>query len=1236
MPLTARSSARRKRKTPDEKLPERPEESTSTQVMAPTRMKLRVRRRDAAAAANGGGGPPEEEEERNQDSQRKSGSRTSAAASSSASASARAVMAAEEASPDSKCPICLDRFNNLAYLDRCLHRFCFPCIQEWSHNKAECPLCKQPFASILHSVRAEDDFKEYTLRPAPGNSSVAATVAMVAAMASAARSDHQMRLMLRRHRVADGETATNTRRRRRERGGQAEERAGVWEWYLDSPPLPPLPHPPVEDGEEHRRLRGDADVAERGVVFEAHVAPNDRPARRLMMRLAARQRRQREGGVVRHLRERETVAFRRALYRCGVRVRGVAGTTGNQQQRDITADGFRRSPSHLNRLRPWLRRELTVLYGVHGSLVDIVQRIITSRLARYGLEEPTTIEEELRPFLLARTEHFVHELVSFARSPLAMDAYDLHAVYEPPPTAAAMELDGASSSSESSSVIAISEGEEEEVRAEAGGAEVGLLGGAGGADDVIQMGSSLSLASWDDETPGPSYSTAEPSNSLLLSPAPPETANEEEAEDEGEECLIVGYKKPIAERTPELVQLSSDTEEEEEEKTHEKPLPVSPAGPAPSHLPTAPPSTSGASRAEQDDGPKDKDGEGWSRSSSRSGNSVSVLSPAAPGEEVAKEEKRRRRRKKKRRGQERKSGTLYNPNRSIYPAMMHRRRSHSPSPFHSSTDSRSPDYSWDYPCSQISPFTTSSSSSSSSSCSSSSSPLCSSSPPPPTPSPSPSDRSIGEKPGGKRKYKSRHLDNDVKDPTWRPSSSQDRERRRRRRRRRKGREEGGGRKERRRRDDRRERARRSPSVEIVYEGTTDATQPPAHKRRRKRRRRVQHSSPPVIITLDSDGSDEDVKLSASSSPLSSQQTVDFSDLPPLHSARLAAAMDADIGELPVDILDRRSDGSEAEAEADATEEEAAEVDVTQVETVPNVGAVSSDRRGPAGTRDDLRDGNSDRLLLASILSDLKDISVPRHLTPSRGRQDNWLTLSNEDRDRSPKTGPCSSPSPSVLGGQDVDRDRDVPPLLRQASPVTSYDRNTPPPLKHKDAGSPQPSPVSPRSVSNSWLEDAVPPPVPTLRTPGPLLHPDLNSFHSSPGVSVDSPSGQRSPPADPPPAETPPHTCSTSRGQGVTSTDSPPSPPHGEERTSTTLTAAPSGRSSPAEMHPGKSSVELHPPRVASGGQTDRRTLPGWDRHFNHCDPDSPPTLTGTPPLPSHLTPSLSTAAPTQTHSQHV
>uniref|UniRef100_A0A670ZH07 RING-type E3 ubiquitin transferase n=1 Tax=Pseudonaja textilis TaxID=8673 RepID=A0A670ZH07_PSETE len=43
-------------------------------------------------------------------------------------------------------------FENVAYLDRCWHRFCFRCVLEWSKNKAECPLCKQPFHSIVHSL----------------------------------------------------------------------------------------------------------------------------------------------------------------------------------------------------------------------------------------------------------------------------------------------------------------------------------------------------------------------------------------------------------------------------------------------------------------------------------------------------------------------------------------------------------------------------------------------------------------------------------------------------------------------------------------------------------------------------------------------------------------------------------------------------------------------------------------------------------------------------------------------------------------------------------------------------------------------------------------------------------------------------------------------------------------------------------------------------------------------------
>uniref|UniRef100_A0A8D3C9J9 E3 ubiquitin-protein ligase Topors n=1 Tax=Scophthalmus maximus TaxID=52904 RepID=A0A8D3C9J9_SCOMX len=601
---------------------------------------------------------------------------------------ARTLVAAEDASPDSKCPICLDRFNNLAYLDRCLHRFCFPCIQEWSHNKAECPLCKQPFASILHSVRAEDDFKEYTLRPPPANSRD--TGRRTAAM------------------------------------------------------------PPPGDGVIFEGLTGLGGAGTHNV----------RASRLLMTRLVTRQRLQREGRM-RRLREREAVGFRRSLYRCGIRVRGAAGVVGNQgQQCDITAESFRRNPTHLNRLRPWLQRELTVLYGAHSTLVDIVQRIIMAQLARHGLEDSPTIEEELRPFLLARTDHFLHELVNFARSPLSLENYDLQAVYEPP--AAALELDGRSSPSDGSSVIAISEGEEEE-----------------------SWGRFLTLSDWDDDTAGPSYSTAEPACSF----SPGE-----------EECLIVGYKKPIAERTPELVQLSSDTEkEEEEEKTPQ--LPTTTPPPPPSCLPTIPPSTSGAFPEEQDEKPKEKDGNAgerrsrarsWSASSGRSRESVCTLSPSErrrEGKQSGNEAAREKRRRKKRRKARDRSGTLFNPNRSIYPAMMCR-RSRSPSPFHSSVESGSmlslspPDSSWEYRCSPLT--------SSVSSPSHSSSPLCFSPQTPPTPSLSPADAHHGEKPGGKRKYKSRHLDSNDKDPTWRPGGGRHGEKRKEseRRRRRDGHRDG--------------------------------------------------------------------------------------------------------------------------------------------------------------------------------------------------------------------------------------------------------------------------------------------------------------------------------------------------------------------------------------------------------------------------------------------------------------
>lgn len=420
-----------------------------------------------------------------------------------------------EASPDSKCPICLDVFNNISYLDLCLHKFCFRCIHEWSKNKAECPLCKQPFHSIYHSIKSEQDFKKYNLKP-----------------------------------LDNGSFGTFGGVRFRYRTTLTEVRRSM---------------PPPDNG----------------VMFEAPTnrpqQSQDRYVRRMIMTLAAKRRAASEGRVVNSVREQEMINFRRELYRQGVRVRGVRD---GGRSRDTTAEFFRRNPACLHRLVPWLKRELVVLYGAHGSLVNIVQHIIMSRITRYDMEDGA-IQEELRPFLQGRTDHFLHEFISFAKSPFNMEAYDQHAVYDCPAPSSNED------SSANSSVIAISEDEEHSVE----------------LDPQEDSTSTLSQSAWDDETPGPSYSTtAEQNRTECVSVIDSDSDSSEEETQEfrasldqmsphthtdttqgklntedgltsdSDDCVIVGFVKATADRTPELVKLSSDSDESADEDTKEVPL----------------------------------------------------------------------------------------------------------------------------------------------------------------------------------------------------------------------------------------------------------------------------------------------------------------------------------------------------------------------------------------------------------------------------------------------------------------------------------------------------------------------------------------------------------------------------------------------------------------------------------------------------------------------------------------
>lgn len=86
---------------------------------------------------------------------------------------------------EDRCPICLDSWEEPSYVLPCLHQFCYPCIARWADSKPECPLCKRRVTSIVHSVRADDDFEERVLPPPAAASPVVRLTAGAPAAAAA-------------------------------------------------------------------------------------------------------------------------------------------------------------------------------------------------------------------------------------------------------------------------------------------------------------------------------------------------------------------------------------------------------------------------------------------------------------------------------------------------------------------------------------------------------------------------------------------------------------------------------------------------------------------------------------------------------------------------------------------------------------------------------------------------------------------------------------------------------------------------------------------------------------------------------------------------------------------------------------------------------------------------------------------------------------------------------------------
>uniref|UniRef100_A0A8V0XIN7 E3 ubiquitin-protein ligase Topors n=1 Tax=Gallus gallus TaxID=9031 RepID=A0A8V0XIN7_CHICK len=78
----------------------------------------------------------------------------------------RGLASRARAALETRCPVCLENWDSVAYTMPCCHQFCFPCIHRWTSTRPQCPLCKQGVQSIIHTVRADNDYKELVLRPA--------------------------------------------------------------------------------------------------------------------------------------------------------------------------------------------------------------------------------------------------------------------------------------------------------------------------------------------------------------------------------------------------------------------------------------------------------------------------------------------------------------------------------------------------------------------------------------------------------------------------------------------------------------------------------------------------------------------------------------------------------------------------------------------------------------------------------------------------------------------------------------------------------------------------------------------------------------------------------------------------------------------------------------------------------------------------------------------------------------
>ncbi|KAK5647467.1 hypothetical protein RI129_002359 [Pyrocoelia pectoralis] len=275
------------------------------------------------------------------------------------------------ASPPPKCAICLGTCSNKCFSDSCRHQFCFTCLLEWSKVKAECPLCKQPFKSIIYNIKSNDEYDEHVI---------------VHDAFQGGRGFHNI------------------------------------ENYF----LPPSPS-------RHFQFRTTFTVDQGGELaiqqmLLSHPLTNSLynfPDNYVLPR-------QSRFGRIRHTRRASSAtSFRRSIYMTNLWVYAPPDVTG--RYREATPQFFSDNPAARNRLVPWLNRELNALLRENTQQVMHLVDVIMEYLPRWHIRS-RAFKRLLETYLTNKTDHFIHEFYNFMRSPYDMIGYDRHIIYSNRPT----------------------------------------------------------------------------------------------------------------------------------------------------------------------------------------------------------------------------------------------------------------------------------------------------------------------------------------------------------------------------------------------------------------------------------------------------------------------------------------------------------------------------------------------------------------------------------------------------------------------------------------------------------------------------------------------------------------------------------------------------------------------------------------------------------------------------------